>query len=638
LAAYFYLPLLLGYHEPGTLLHYAPLSPTALFWPARGVDPPGWIHALSPVLVPVSLALATALILLARAGRLRLGARAPSILAGVCAAMCLPWLIYARIGAWKLSSINGFLPRDTLVLIGLLLAAGCGLGLGALLKVGFGVAGRRSLALSGLVFAGLSVGVTASRIASLRHDAHADVYAAANAAAKRSLIATFPREATAQHDYRVAAPIDWTSDWINARYDVPQVRGYQNQPDPHQIRLEEALKNPWWPSLEREFQLDWYGVRWVYAGPGQAQFAPYEQQPRTFTRLASTSVGPQFRVYRYRRPGAILTARSTKTVLVLGDDSHYSTTLRAIAPAGENSKGTILIHGGPLIDSYSPRELAQFDAVLLYGGSARDPARAARLLAQYVHGGGGLVVDGADGRGFVDDLAKRGAPVAVTATVPYQVRASWRMSPQPTAVVKGISFNAFSPPVYVRQGPWGVATAIRLAPWAHWDLASGTGMVMASGRYGTGQAVWLGMNLPFHAAWFDNPVESRFLTRILATVARPRKRADPQFAARFVNAERREVRVATGGTGVLFKERANNQWHATVNGSETRIYRAGPDMMYVPLGTARRPARIVFEYRAGTVERLGWTLSAAAVLALVGFGLGSPRRRRARLTRLRARR
>jgi hypothetical protein len=622
LAAYFYLPLLLTYHGQQTRLYYPPLPLKALFWPQ---EPPSYIHALSPVLVPAGLAIATALILLARVGRLRLAARGPAILAGVCAAMGLAWLIYARIGAWKIESVNGLKPSDTLVFIGLLLAAGCALGLGALLKTGLGTAGGRALGVSGLLVAGLSVAVTAPMLPKSRHEP--------NDVSKRSLIATFPREATAQHEFRVAAPVDFASDWINARYDVPQVRGYQAQAIPHldwQVWLEDALKEPRWSPPERQFLVDWYGVRWVYAGPGPTKFAPYEQEPRSFTRLASTSVGPDFRVYRYRRPGAILTARSTKTVLVLGDDSHYNTTLRAIAPAGESSKGTIPIHGGRFIDSYSRQELAQFDAVLLYGASASDPAKAARLLAQYVRDGGGLVVDGADARGLVDELGRRGAPVPVTQTIPYQVRASWQMSPQPTSLVRGIQFNAFSPPTYLQHRPWAVATAIRLQPWAHWDLASGTGEVMASGRYGAGKAVWVGMNLPFHVSVFRNPVESRFLTQILAAIARRRQVADPQFAARFVNAERREIRVTAGGTGVLLKETASDQWHATLNGSETRIYRAGPDMMYVPIGTARRPVQLVFEYRTGTVERLGFALTAAAVLALVGFGL---RRRRGRRRR-----
>jgi hypothetical protein len=138
------------------------------------------------------------------------------------------------------------------------------------------------------------------------------------------------------------------------------------------------------------------------------------------------------------------------------------------------------------------------------------------------------------------------------------------------------------------------------------------------------------MNLPFHVSVFRNVVESRFLARTVATVARRRKVADPQFAARFVNAERREIRVAAGGTGVLLKETASDQWHATLNGRETRIYGAGPDMMYVPIENARRPAQIVFAYRARTVERLGWSLSGAAVLALAGFGLGWHRRQRPR--------
>jgi hypothetical protein len=209
------------------------------------------------------------------------------------------------------------------------------------------------------------------------------------------------------------------------------------------------------------------------------------------------------------------------------------------------------------------------------------------------------------------------------------------MSAQPASVVQGISFSGFSPPVYGLRKPWQVATGIRLQPWARWDLAAGPQMVMASGRYGAGEALWSGMNLPFHVVTFRNPVESGFLVRILDAVARSRQVEPPQYTARFINAQRLEITVTAGARGVLLKETASAQWHATVNGKGARIYTAGPGMMYVPLSSARRPASVVFQYRASLVETLGWTLTGATLLALVGFGLGVWFRLRALARRVR---
>jgi hypothetical protein len=162
-------------------------------------------------------------------------------------------------------------------------------------------------------------------------------------------------------------------------------------------------------------------------------------------------------------------------------------------------------------------------------------------------------------------------------------------------------------------------------------------MVMASGRYGAGNALWLGLNLPFHISVFRNPVESAFLVRILHSVAHRPPSVPPSYTERFVNGERREITVSAGGTGVLLKETASDQWHAKVDGRETRIYRAGPDMMYVPIAAGRRPVRVVFEYRVGSVERLGWVLTVATALALGGFALGGRRRARALFRRARRR-
>jgi hypothetical protein len=160
-------------------------------------------------------------------------------------------------------------------------------------------------------------------------------------------------------------------------------------------------------------------------------------------------------------------------------------------------------------------------------------------------------------------------------------------------------------------------------------------MVMASGRYGAGQALWSGMNLPYHVAIFRNPVESGFLVRILDAVARGRHVAAPQYTARYVNAQRLEITVSAEARGVLLKETASAQWHATVNGREAKIYTAGPGMMYVPVSSAQRPTTVVFQYRASIVETLGWTLTGAALLALVGLGLGIRSRLRPLVRRLR---
>jgi hypothetical protein len=632
LAAYYYLPLLLDHHVRQLLLPYPPLSLTALFWPARGVEPAGYIHVLSPLMLPACAAIGGSLTVLARRSGLGRAARGQIAVAGVCTAFALAWFAYARVGAWHLDYINGLSPSDTLVFIGLLLAGACGLGLGALVATVAGSWRRRSILLVGVLLAGLSAAVTGSLLPGASHDY--------NDAGKRSLIATFPPAAASQHGYRIAGAVDYVTNWINAVYDVPQVRGYPSQSIVNldwQVWLEDALKEPSWPAPEREFLLDWYGIKWVYAGPDQPQLRAYDANPRSFTLLGAASVGPPFRVYRYERAGAILAARSTRTVLVFGDQSHYDTTLRSIARVGESSEGTILIQGGPVIDAYTAQQLAQFDAVLLYGASAEDPTRAARVLAGYVRGGGGLIVDSGDNRRFIDDLARRGAPIPVKQTIQYQAKNSWGMNPQGTAPVRGVQFGKFSPPLYNGYQPWAVATAIRLQPWAAWDLAAGTGMVMASGRYGAGNALWLGMNLPFHISVFRNPVESSFLVRILRTVARRPPSTPPTYTAHFVNGGRREITVTGGATGVLLKETASNEWHATVNGRETQIYRAGPGMMYVPLGSDRRPASVVFEYRTGMPEWLGRVLSVLAGLALLLVGLGPRARARARARRARRR-
>jgi hypothetical protein len=151
-------------------------------------------------------------------------------------------------------------------------------------------------------------------------------------------------------------------------------------------------------------------------------------------------------------------------------------------------------------------------------------------------------------------------------------------------------------------------------------------MVMASGRYGSGTAVWLGLNLPFHASIFKNLRESWFVVALLHDVARSATVPAPAYTARYVDDEQSDIQVS-GGRGVLFKQTQTDQWHATVNGREARIYRAGPGMMYVPVAASERPAKVSFQYRSSNAERLGWVITIAAAVALLVFGARWRRRR-----------
>jgi hypothetical protein len=127
------------------------------------------------------------------------------------------------------------------------------------------------------------------------------------------------------------------------------------------------------------------------------------------------------------------------------------------------------------------------------------------------------------------------------------------------------------------------------------------------------------MGLPYHASVFHSVDEGTFLGHLLSADSEPA--ANPTQTATFVNSERREITAASGARGVLLKEHLAPDWHASVNGREVPLWSAGPGLMWVALPQHHGVVHVVFEYRLGLVERMGYGLSGLALLVTLALAL-----------------
>jgi hypothetical protein len=687
--AYFYVPALSAPPTESTFASGAPLALIALFRPLPDLYRQGYVDSLAPAVVPLASVFLAALLFRVRAprslprylvqpqmpaslpmaaypvggangsGGAELGAgigggqgegrpgwlaealphdgesdrrvRAwrsrrqdlsfPLRISLVCAGTGLMWLGYACLGYLGLGrfSINHLPAWSVLVYIGWMFAAAGAVAFGAVAAT----LRRASIrvALAGLVL--LAVSASGWFSVRLLPTGVRDF----DIPAKREVMRLLPAEAE-QRQYRIGGSVDATTDWINSRSGVPQTRGYQAQAIPHldwQAWLEQTLGDPARSVEERNFLLDWYAVRWLYAGPHQIELAWYAAHPESYVPLAtSTRADAPYRTYRFTQASPILTAQTTTTALVIGKDVDYDLLLRSLAPSNANSRQVIPVRGPERIDDLTLDELNQFDVVVLHGASAGHNKAAADLLARYVDGGGGLVIEAADSSAFLIDLSHvEGAPIPVTAALTAPIAGRWGFDVRTDPVSDGIDFGAFAPPRFGDRGAWETVSGSALKPWAHPVVLANKLVVVAAGQYGHGRVVWTGMNLPYHAADYHNAAESTFLARMIAYVSRERPHPAPRYRAQFVDAERRQIVVEPGATGVLLKETGTADWHATVDRKTARIYPAGPGMMYVPLppgGTASHV--VVFAYRTSVLGRVAIGVSAIAVLALALYWIG----------------
>lgn len=440
-----------------------------------------------------------------------------------------------------------------------------------------------------------------------------------------------PQAAHGEQQYRVGGTIDPETDWINAFTTSPENRGYFSQGILHlndQVWMEDTMASKTAPLGERRFILDWYAIRWFYAGPGSSYYGPYQNAPQDFSEIGSSSVGPPYRTYTYRQASPILAPVSAPTALVISSKYGYSLVLRSLAPADYGPRRVVPVEGHQDINDYSLAELSKFPVVVLYGFDASNVNAAARLLLSYEREGGTIVADEAGDIPLVNKLIAAGAPVPIRAANNVEVSNTWGLRGQGSPrLLKGLDLSKFGPPLYGSSSPWLTVEASELKSGSKVVLRSDGHPVIVEGRVGRGKFIWSGLNLPYHEAVFGDRTESRLWGRMLTdSLAASRAAGTPGGTARIVSADKAIVSTTFGqASGVLFKEMDAPDWHASINGHSVAIYPAGMGMMYVPL--PRRlsgRALVTFQYQLSAKELGSIGITVVTLFGLVIFVAGIP--------------
>ena len=617
LVMYFYLPFAGTFSRPAPVplftREYSALPLTALFVPGT---PGGQFESLPLFLAPLAVGLPLAALVTRRLPRQPL-ARGLMAVCGFAGAASLVYAFYG-LPLLRATFIYNFQPGQALFFASWFLAALIG------------------LALIGLqpppaVMAGATVILLAFALVAAPDMARGVVNG--DNTLMSQMRSAIPVSAS-ERQFRIATNFDGASGSIDSAADIPQTDGYQQQ-GVVQADWQYWLQSAVWSRAsnydEADFLLDWYAVKWVYGGLDPAVVQRFEARPDLYKPL-DPGMPSEARAFEYALPGPILSARSTRTALVIGDAASYAFIVRAVALSGFDSQTFIPVRGGQYLDDYSASDLAQYSQVILYGYGVHDQARAFAVLAQYVSGGGSAYIEAGNSSLATSDAppaAIPGARIMKTAIGP-----SWKLQAEGSPITAGIDLSGFAPAVF-QGGPWGVSyiPAAAIAPWARPVLTSDGRPLMVAGALGNGRVVWSGMNLPYHAQSTQSEDESRLLAQAIAWGA-PDTSVDPLFSTDFVNPQERRITILGPATGVLMKETWVPNWHVTVNGRPATIVRAGLDFMYVPLpkGTSY-PAHVEFNFDRSPEEWFGDAVSISALLFLVFYasaGAAGRLRRRVR--------
>jgi len=433
-------------------------------------------------------------------------------------------------------------------------------------------------------------------------------------------------------DYRFGIPSDSVAAWFNSEFpNIPQTRQY----DPISVLNKDfvywfelsvwgGMKNgaPYTGSpYETKFLLDWFAVKWFLLYP-PFDVTKFGSDP-SFHQVVS-AVGGQPSGFIFDESTPIVTCTTAPAVLVVGDRSAFDTLFRSLSYSQYDSRSLIPVYGGKYVDDLSSAQLAHFSAIVLYGYDYHNQQKAYSILAEYVNNGGGLYLETGLSPESTSPQLPEPSPVGEVLATDFGT--TWRLTNADSPLFGGVRFNAFSPPIYSGNIPWGVSASKNesVRSWGStivWD--SGRPLIVA-GQHGKGRVIWSGMNLPYHADSYENEDESRLIGNLITWIAAPGQvtwsdesvaRTDPQHVTIEINSD-------TGG--VLLKEFYFPGWRAfTSNGNDKRevpIYLAGPGFMYISARDAAFvPGNILVEFDPTAVVLAGDVISIITAAFLIMY-------------------
>ena len=534
--------------------------------------------------------------------------------------------VYAFIGyAIHIQFIPGIPPSDFLAYSAWPLAAAAGVALGGIVEcIPFRIERIMTgaviilIGIAGLVAVVPSLGLASNQVNGNTRDAQAIM---------KALPATYN-----QRQYRIAGTTNATTEWINAYTQTPQNRGHfaQGVLNPsYQSWMETVLDNPSATPAEIKFMADWYSIRWLYAAGGEGSGGSIQTDATDFTKIGAVINGPSYSTYEVNDPSPILSPTTSPTTLVVGASQNYQYVLQMMALAGSGSQQRIPIQGSAYIDNYTLPELEQYGSIVLYGFDAHSPAAAATLLNAYERHGGGVFVDVAGDVPLADEIAQANPSVfPVSAWSNEELDGSWAITANPDSpITNSTNYSQFSAPYYAGNKPWLAEFAGEANVTSKFLVRSFNGSVLIQGNNGPGTVIMSGMNLPYHAAIYQNATEATFFIGIIDAVDQtpPTPPAtSPPTAINMSSADYASMTVPAGSTGVLFKEQDYPDWHATVNGRSAAIMPAGPGMMYVPVSSSGETAVVKISYQLSALENLSSLLTVATLVLLITYILSAP--------------
>jgi len=305
-------------------------------------------------------------------------------------------------------------------------------------------------------------------------------------------------------------------------------------------------------------------------------------------------------------------------VLFFGDYEGYDTVLRSIASSSYTKPAPVIVWAeGKCIDDVSSDVLEGFSSIILYRYCYRDREKAFNLLRDYVYKGGRLFIETMSS---TDESSNMPPPIPVAKTYRGEVSGSWTLEIREHILTANITENMFSPPVY-DGGPWGVSYSSQgdLRDYAIPLLISNGKILTVYSRYGSGEVIWSGMNLPYHSLAYQNPNEADFMRRLIMGDVKPITLPTEMIRKSATSIIFKNVPEAKG---IIFRERYISNlvfsWKAYDREGGLNVFMMGPGFNYIVLreGWSRGDVEMVLEDGPLRIASIAISLITVIILTL----------------------
>lgn len=410
--------------------------------------------------------------------------------------------------------------------------------------------------------------------------------------------------------------------WFNYKYPaIPQTKDYYAQgnlnPD-FSYLYEISTLHIDGNEDQTEFLLDWWGVKWLVADSRWDRADKFLSSPNVY-ELLDVGMGGNLLGFEYKGVSPVLSASNSPTALFIGSAEAYNLFFQALSLSNCDTDSLILVRGEECVDSSHSSISNDFDVIILYGYDYGYQEDAYPRLREYVVDGGKLLL--------LTDLSKEASsdflpePSPIWSTRAMAFGRKWNFSYTLNQYTRGTNFSLFSPAVYA-NGEWGYSGTYNssIKEGGETILLNYGNPIVVKKDFGKGNVIWCGLNLPLHTVSYGNREESKFLVRLITADISDGESIKPIFTSEQLNPENFEIDVHNSCRGVLFKECYFPNWRAYVIGranTPLRIYRAGPNFMYVQMSESDEHQTIRFKYMKSSVEVLGDIMSVGSFISLL---------------------